>query len=140
MRDIVLQNRIHVPTLFGGLSQREKDGKVVPYNTAFMTDADGSIIGTYDKTYLLAFGEYIPLGDTFPVLYEISPNSGHFTPGDQSAGLPPIGRGSTAHDSPASSVVSARANSPAGGRMSGPMRVARSSAGPTGRLVTASTS
>jgi apolipoprotein N-acyltransferase len=88
VRDIVFQNRIRVPTLFGGLSQREKDGKVVPYNTAFMTDADGSIVGTYDKTYLLAFGEYIPLGDTFPVLYEISPNSGHFTPGDHVQPLP----------------------------------------------------
>src|SRR5690606_15659256 len=27
------------------------------------------------------FGEYLPFGDTFPVLYEWSPNSGAFSPG-----------------------------------------------------------
>jgi apolipoprotein N-acyltransferase len=36
---------------------------------------------TYDKTYLLMFGEYLPFGDMFPVLYELSPNSGRFTAG-----------------------------------------------------------
>ena len=88
VRDTVFQQQIKVPTLFGGLSQRERDGKMMPFNTAFMTDADGSIVGTYDKTYLLAFGEYIPFGDTFPALYEISRNSGHFAPGDHVQPVP----------------------------------------------------
>jgi apolipoprotein N-acyltransferase len=39
-------------------------------------------VGTYDKTYLLAFGEYLPVGDVFPQLYDISPASGRFSPGD----------------------------------------------------------
>jgi apolipoprotein N-acyltransferase len=30
---------------------------------------------------LLAFGEYLPFGDTFPILYRWSPNSSKFTPG-----------------------------------------------------------
>lgn len=88
VRDIVFQGAIRVPTLFGGLSQRERDGRVMPFNTAFMTDTDGSIVGTYDKTYLLAFGEYIPFGDRFPGLYELSPNSGHFAPGDHVQPVP----------------------------------------------------
>ncbi|MAQ16008.1 MAG: apolipoprotein N-acyltransferase [Sandaracinus sp.] len=77
----VLQG-IDAPTLFGGLARREVDGDWRHYNTAYLTDTDGQVLATYDKTYLLAFGEYLPFGETFPILYEWSPNSGHFTPGD----------------------------------------------------------
>lgn len=69
---------IDTPLLFGGLSRREEHS----YNTAFLAGADGEVLGSYDKTYLLAFGEYLPFGETFPSLYDLSPNSGHFTPGD----------------------------------------------------------
>ncbi|MDB4985613.1 MAG: Apolipoprotein N-acyltransferase, partial [Myxococcaceae bacterium] len=86
--DVVFHEQVHVPTIFGGLSQRDADGKEEAFNTAFMTDADGSIVGTYDKTYLLAFGEYLPFGDMFPKLYEMSPNSGHFTAGSHVQPLP----------------------------------------------------
>lgn len=51
------------------------------FNTALLAEKDGAILGRYDKQYLLAFGEYLPLGDRFPILYEWSPNSGQFTPG-----------------------------------------------------------
>lgn len=73
---------VTTPTLFGGLARRARDGRVRHYNTAFLTDGEGNVVGTYDKTYLLAFGEYIPFGDVFPILYEWSPNTGQFTPGD----------------------------------------------------------
>jgi len=53
-----------------------------------LVDGEGDVLGTYDKTYLLAFGEYLPFGDVFPVLYEWSPNSGRFTPGDHVRALP----------------------------------------------------
>jgi apolipoprotein N-acyltransferase len=46
-----------------------------------LSDAQGKVTGRYDKQYLLAFGEYLPFGETFPVLYEMSPHSGRFTPG-----------------------------------------------------------
>jgi len=65
------------PLLFGGIQRR--GGKL--YNTAILTDERGRIVDTYDKVYLLAFGEYLPFGDTFPVLYDWSPHSGHFTQG-----------------------------------------------------------
>jgi apolipoprotein N-acyltransferase len=58
------------------------------YNTALITEADGTVKGRYDKQFLLMFGEYLPFGDTFPVLYEWSPNSGNFTPGTSFAPLP----------------------------------------------------
>jgi apolipoprotein N-acyltransferase len=51
------------------------------FNSALMADREGKITGRYDKQYLLAFGEYLPLGDRFPILYEWSPNSSRFSPG-----------------------------------------------------------
>ncbi|HJL18713.1 MAG TPA: apolipoprotein N-acyltransferase [Sandaracinaceae bacterium LLY-WYZ-13_1] len=76
------------PLLFGGLSAEQRNGERRLYNTAFITNAGGEVQGHYDKTYLLAFGEYIPLGETFPILYDWSPNTGHFTPGDHVQPLP----------------------------------------------------
>ncbi|MDP3277084.1 MAG: apolipoprotein N-acyltransferase [Deltaproteobacteria bacterium] len=77
--------------LFGAL--REQDGRL--YNTAYMADPAGVLQQPYDKTYLLAFGEYLPFGETFPALYRWSPNSGHFTAGAQpvSMQLPPASDG-----------------------------------------------
>lgn len=72
---------LRTPILFGGLSREYGDGRPKLFNTAFMMGADGVIRSTYDKTYLLMFGEYLPLGEKFPVLYDLSPNSGRFTPG-----------------------------------------------------------
>jgi apolipoprotein N-acyltransferase len=69
------------PILFGAVSSEIADGQRKIYNTVFMTDHDGVVRSSYDKTYLLMFGEYLPFGDTFPILYELSPNSGRFTAG-----------------------------------------------------------
>ena len=69
------------PMLFGGVSVERVDGQKRIYNTVFSMDAEGIVRSTYDKTFLLMFGEYLPLGETFPFLYELSPNSGHFTKG-----------------------------------------------------------
>ena len=72
---------LQTPLLFGGLRLGPADDKREIYNTAFLADGEGQILGTYDKTYLLAFGEYLPLGDTFPWLYELSPYTSKFSPG-----------------------------------------------------------
>ncbi len=79
---------LNTPVLFGGLARRRGPEGAQQFNTAYMAEANGDITGTYDKTYLLAFGEYMPFGDWFPVLYDWSPNSGHFTPGDHQNPLP----------------------------------------------------
>lgn len=63
--------------LFGAL--REEGGRL--YNTAYLSDREGALQAPYDKTFLLAFGEYLPGGETFPQFYRWSPNSGHFTAG-----------------------------------------------------------
>lgn len=78
-----LAQQIGLPTVFGAVIV-----KVVPdrrdyvlYNSAVSSEPDGSIESRYDKEYLLMFGEYLPFGDDFPILYKWSPNSGHFSPG-----------------------------------------------------------
>jgi apolipoprotein N-acyltransferase len=72
---------LNTPLLFGGISTDYVDGKRRVFNTVFATDENGTVHSTYDKTYLLMFGEYLPFGDVFPSLYELSPNSSHFTAG-----------------------------------------------------------
>lgn len=75
---------LSTPVIFGAI--RRENGKM--FNTAFIVDGEGRVKGYYDKVHLLAFGEYIPLGNRFPILYRWSPNTGRFTPGDEFNYLP----------------------------------------------------
>ncbi len=82
---------VDTPVLTGVILRRgppfdRKASKI--YNSAVLVHPDGRVEGVYDKTYLLAFGEYIPFGDVFPQLYEISKNSGNLTPGTSLASIP----------------------------------------------------
>jgi len=82
---------VDTPVLTGVILRRgppfdRKAGKI--YNSAVLVHPDGRVEGVYDKTYLLAFGEYIPFGDVFPQLYDISKNSGNLTPGTSLASIP----------------------------------------------------
>ena len=77
--------------LVGGLSYRIKSNEFSPdsefdqnidkFNTAFLTDPQGRILGRYNKIKLLLFGEYLPFTKYIPALKKISPASGDFTPG-----------------------------------------------------------
>jgi apolipoprotein N-acyltransferase len=75
--------RIGAPAIFGAVVVEEvaDERERVYHNTAVASDKTGAITGRYDKQFLLAFGEYLPFGEDFPILYKWSPNSGHFTPG-----------------------------------------------------------
>lgn len=91
--------RLATPTLFGALLVRDVSdarGRTL-FNTVLMSNARGDIVGRYDKQALLAFGEYLPLGETFPILYEWSPNTGAFTPGKSFESLPLGERKVSAH-------------------------------------------
>lgn len=72
---------LKTPVLFGGIRAREDADRRRVFNTAFLMDGEKNVLGTYDKMFLLPFGEYIPFGERFPKLYDISKNSGRFTPG-----------------------------------------------------------
>jgi apolipoprotein N-acyltransferase len=78
-----ISSKLDIPALFGAVLTRpvqDVRGKVY-FNSAVLTNRKGKVVGRYDKQFLLAFGEYLPLGETFPILYQWSPNSGRFTHG-----------------------------------------------------------
>lgn len=83
------------PAIFGAvLVRRVEDARgYVLFNSALLSDGQGEVTGRYDKQFLLAFGEYLPFGEQFPKLYEISRNSGRFTPGTTLAPLKLGGHG-----------------------------------------------
>jgi apolipoprotein N-acyltransferase len=72
---------LSTPLLFGGVSTETIEGERKIYNSVFAMDEQGLVRAIYDKTYLLMFGEYLPFGEVFPFLYQLSPNSGRFTAG-----------------------------------------------------------
>ena len=76
--------------LIGGLSyeaeisdESEEDIEFTQYNSAFLTDWNGKILGKYNKIKLLLFGEYLPFADFIPSIKQLSPATGDFTPGSE---------------------------------------------------------
>jgi apolipoprotein N-acyltransferase len=60
---------IDKPVIFGALTYTPNGNAIGDaYNTAVLTSSTGDIRGMFDKMELLAFGETIPFGDTFPIL------------------------------------------------------------------------
>jgi len=83
------QRGFSAPLLFGALSFMPNPENESPrhpgvdlFNTAILLDEKGKVLGAYDKVYLLIFGEYIPLGHAFPVLYEWLPEAGDLEAGE----------------------------------------------------------
>jgi len=70
------------PILWGAVLKEQGSDGVRVCNTAVLTDKAGRVLGTYDKSVLVPFGEYIPFGDIFPALYSWSPYSSRFWPGE----------------------------------------------------------
>jgi apolipoprotein N-acyltransferase len=73
--------KLHLPAIFGGVLYRTDPDRQRWFNVALSTNEAGAITARYDKEYLLQFGEHLPFGEVFPILYQWSPNSGKFTPG-----------------------------------------------------------
>ncbi|MBX3026024.1 apolipoprotein N-acyltransferase [bacterium] len=75
--------------IYGGLAYEypAEGGEARMYNSAFLIDGDGRVFGRYDKQVLIPFGEYIPGGSLFPQVYDLSPQTSHFTEGSEIAPL-----------------------------------------------------
>ncbi len=83
-----LTNRLKTNFYFNEIDASYKsnigDKKNLRYhNNSVIFDPNGDRKENYYKSYLLAFGEYIPLGEIFPVLYSIVPQIGRFIPGEE---------------------------------------------------------
>ncbi len=75
---------LETPVLLGSLREvvaTEPGDRDRFYNTAFLVDARGQLLGSYDKNRLIIYGEYIPFAQTFPGLEAIAP-FGTLTPGE----------------------------------------------------------
>jgi apolipoprotein N-acyltransferase len=79
----VMQHGIPVSIIAGIIRQ---DGAKI-WNSAVVVTRDGTLGDHFDKINLLAFGEYIPFGDWFPIVYKWSPMSSPMTRGETTAPL-----------------------------------------------------
>ena len=70
-----------VPMLVGAESVHWGQTEALRYNTALWIDNSGQLTGRYDKMHPVMFGEYVPLGELFPILYKLTPMPGGLTPG-----------------------------------------------------------
>lgn len=78
------------PLLFGALTHGgplplQHAGCTDCYNSALLLDPAGNVEAIHDKAFLLMFGEYLPFGEHFPWLYDLSPETSRFQPGTRTA-------------------------------------------------------
>ena len=62
-----------VPMVIGALKREDRSSPIA--NTAVLIDGERRVLGSYEKRALLIFGEYLPFGEQFPVLYDLVPTS-----------------------------------------------------------------
>src|SRR5262245_7341898 len=74
------------PLLFGAVTRGA--GAKYPYNTALMMNAAGEVTATYDKVFLMLFGEYIPFYDSIPWFTKLFPEASNFNRGSEPAVFP----------------------------------------------------
>jgi apolipoprotein N-acyltransferase len=68
--------------------KRSNGKRMTLYNSAFLVTADGRIQGRYDKSHLVPFGEYVPLGRFLPFVRKLVEGVGDFKPGPPGRVLP----------------------------------------------------
>ena len=87
-----IRRGFETPLLFGAVtlaSDRSRTGPDrYPYNTALMMDAAGESTGSYDKVFLMAFGEYVPFYDRIPWFTKYFPEASNFSRGSEPASFP----------------------------------------------------
>ncbi len=68
--------------LIGSPAFSQRDNITDYYNRAYLIHPNGAVAGTYDKSHLVPFGEYIPLKKWLPFAGKIVEHVGDFKPGD----------------------------------------------------------
>jgi apolipoprotein N-acyltransferase len=69
--------------LVGSPAYDFKKDKIEYYNSAFLVDASGNVLGRYDKTHLVPFGEYVPLKKWLPFVGKMVEGVGDFGTGEK---------------------------------------------------------
>jgi apolipoprotein N-acyltransferase len=69
------------PVLLGALGHRVQGGRAELFNSAFLVGHAGHVLGRSDKVRRIPFAEYMPLGDRFPWLYDLSRGTGQLSAG-----------------------------------------------------------
>ncbi len=87
-RLVAMVRQMQRPLLFGSLT---RPLGLRARNSMILLGSDGAEVARYDKRVLLAFGEYMPLSDTFPFLKNRVKEVSDMTPGDRAVAFP-LGR------------------------------------------------
>jgi len=71
------------PLVVGGIGTdfSQQDNAWRDYNSAFVVEADGKMVGRYDKIHLVPFGEYIPFQNLLTFAHKLTGRVSSFTRG-----------------------------------------------------------
>jgi apolipoprotein N-acyltransferase len=73
------------PLVVGGIGTdfSQQENAWHDYNSAFVVEADGKMVGRYDKIHLVPFGEYIPFQNLLTFAHKLTGRVGLFTRGSE---------------------------------------------------------
>ena len=77
-----LASKADIPLVFGGYDKTDEN-PFRAYNSIFLISPHFQVLGRYNKTHLLAFGEYLPLSQWFPAMKQWVPQISDFAHGTQ---------------------------------------------------------
>lgn len=84
-----VQNGFQTPIVFGALTvDRKGISDYDMFNTAIMLDQEGKAVGTFDKNFLLIFGEYLPFAHELDFLRRAIPEISNFSRGTETTTFP----------------------------------------------------